>query len=84
MTNDPNLESPLHRKQKDYWILDLGTAAPYYCKNKIYGIAILLRHVCRSVNVMNIINSIPNRRRGRRDCMGVGFSTTYVISAYNH
>ena len=42
MTNDPNLESPLHRKQEDYWILDMGTAAPYYCKNKIYGIAILL------------------------------------------
>jgi hypothetical protein len=43
MTNDPNLESPLHiKKQEDYWILDMGTAAPYYCKNKIYGIAILL------------------------------------------
>jgi hypothetical protein len=42
MTNDPNLESPLQRKQEDYWILDMGTAAPYYCKNKIYVIAILL------------------------------------------
>ena len=50
-------------EKKDYRIRQLGTATPYGCNDKIDGIGILSSPSCRSVNVMNIFNSTPRRRR---------------------
>ena len=37
-TNNLNLATPLRRKKENYWIRELGTATPYGCNDKIYGI----------------------------------------------
>ena len=57
-TNNPNLATPLRRQYEDYWIRELETATPYGCNDKIDGIGILSSPTCRSVNVMNIFNSL--------------------------
>ena len=62
-TNNPNLTTPLCRQKNDYWIRELGTATPYGCNDKIDGIGILSSPTCRSVNVMDICNSSPRRKR---------------------
>jgi len=36
--NNSNLTTPLRRQKGDYWIRELGTATPYGCNDKIYGI----------------------------------------------
>jgi len=63
MTNNPNLATPLRRQKEDYWIRELGTATPYGCNDKIDGIGILSSPTCRSVNVKDIFNSAPRRKR---------------------
>ena len=62
-TNNPNLATPLRRQYEDYWIRELETATPYGCNDKIDGIGILSSPTCRSVNVMDIFNSAPRRKR---------------------
>jgi hypothetical protein len=62
-TSNPNLTTPLHRQREDYWIRELGTATPNGCNDKIDGIGILSSPTCRSVNVMDIFNSGPRRKR---------------------
>ena len=62
-TNNPNLTTPLRRQKEDYWIRELGTATPYGCNDKIDGIGILSSPTCRSVNVMDIFNFAPRRKR---------------------
>ena len=62
-TNNPNLATPLRRQNEDYWIWELGTATPYGCNDKIDGIGIISSPTCRSVNVMDIFNSAPRRKR---------------------
>ena len=62
-TNNPNLATPLHRQKENYWIRELGTATPYSCNDKIDGKGILSSPTCRSVNVMDIFNSAPRRKR---------------------
>ena len=62
-TNNPDLETPLCMQKKDDWIRELGTATPYGCNDKIDGIGILSSPTCRSVNVMDIFNSAPRRKR---------------------
>ena len=62
-SNNPNLSTTLRRQKEDYWIRQLGTATPYGCNDKIDGIGILSSPSCNSVNVMNIFNSTPRRRR---------------------
>jgi hypothetical protein len=62
-TNNPNLATPLRRQKEDYWIRELGTATPYGCNDKVDGIGILYSPTCRSVNVMDIFNSAPRRKR---------------------
>ena len=62
-TNNPNLATPLRRQKEDYWIRELGTATPYGCNDKIDGIGILSGPACSSVNVMDIFNSSPRRKR---------------------
>jgi hypothetical protein len=62
--NNPNLATPLRRQKEDYWIREVGTATSYGCNDKIEGIGILSSPTCRSVNVMDIFNSAPRRKRG--------------------
>ena len=62
-TNNPNLATPLRRQNEDYWIRELETVTPYGCNDKIDGIGILSSPTCRSVNVMDIFNSAPRRKR---------------------
>ena len=62
-TNNPNLETPLRRQNEDYWIRELRIATPYGCNDKINGIGILSSPTSRSVNVMDIFNSAPRRKR---------------------
>ena len=62
-TNNPNLATPLRRQNEDYWIRELETVTPYGCNDKIDGIGILSSPTCRSVNVMDIFNSTPRRKR---------------------
>ena len=61
--HNPNLSTTLRRQKEDYWIRQLETATPYGCNDKIDGIGILSSPSCNSVNVMNIFNSTPRRRR---------------------
>ena len=65
MTNNPNLATPLRRQKEDNWIRELVTAIPYGCNDKIYGIGILSAPTCRSVNVIDIFNSVPRRKQSR-------------------
>ena len=62
-TNNPNLATPLRRQKEDYWIRELGTATPYGCNDKIDGIGILSNPSSNSINVMNVFNNTPRRKR---------------------
>ena len=62
-TNNPNLATPLRIQKEEYWIRELGTATSYGCNGKIDGKDILSSPTCRSVNVMDIFNSAPRRKR---------------------
>ena len=58
--------APLRRQKEYYWIRELGTAIPYGWNDKIDGIyGILSSHTSRSVNVMDIFNSDPRRKRSQ-------------------
>jgi hypothetical protein len=57
-TNNPNLTTPLLRQKEDYRIRELGIATYYGCNDKIDGIGILSSPTCRSMNVMDIFNSL--------------------------
>jgi hypothetical protein len=62
-TNNPNLATPLRIQKEDYWIREFGTATLYGCNDKIDGIGNISNPTCRSVNVMDIFNSAPRRKR---------------------
>ena len=62
-TNNPNLATPFRRQNEDYWMRELGTATPYGCNDKIDGISISSSPTCRPMNVMDICNSAPLRKR---------------------
>ena len=62
-TNNLNLATPLRRQKEDYWIRELRTATSYGCNDKIDGTGILSSPTCISVNVMDIFNSAPRRKR---------------------
>ena len=59
----------LHREcREDFWIRELGTAAPYGCNNKIKGVGILTSPSCQKTNVLSLFNQKQRRKRshGRR------------------
>ena len=62
-SNNPHLATTLRRQKQDYWIRKLGTATLYGCNDKIDGIVTLSSPSCSSVNVINIFNSTPQRKR---------------------
>ena len=47
-TNNPGLSSPLRRQREDFWIIELGTAAPYGCNDKIDSVGNLSSPRCSS------------------------------------
>ena len=51
-TNNPNLSNPFRQKREEYWIRQLGTAAPYGCNDHIDSIGNLTNPGCQSVNVL--------------------------------
>ena len=58
-----------HREcREDFWIRELGTAAPYGCNNKIKGVGILTSPSCQKTNVLSLFNQKQRRKRshGRR------------------
>ena len=62
-SNSPNLSTPLRRQKEEYWIRKLGTAIPYGCNDKIDSIGNLSSPRCNNVNVMNIFDNTPRRKR---------------------
>ena len=62
-TNNPNLSTPFRRKREEYWIRQLGTAAPYGCNDHIDSIGNLTSPGCQSVNVLNLFDRTSRRPR---------------------
>ena len=62
-TNNPNLSTPFRRKREDYWIKQLGTAAPYGCNDHIDSVGNLTSPGCQSVNVLQLFDKTARRRR---------------------
>ena len=62
-TTNPNLSTPFRRKREEYWIRQLGTAAPYGCNGHIYSIGNLTSPGCQSVNVLNLFDRTSRRPR---------------------
>jgi len=58
--NNPNLGTPLHRQNENYWIRELGTATPYGCNDKIDGIHLHLHLLEYCEGPSNGINSQEN------------------------
>ena len=63
-TNKPiNSCTPFRRKREEYWIRQLGTAAPYGCNDHIDSIGNLTSPGCQSVNVLNLFDRTSRRHR---------------------
>ena len=63
-TNKPiNSSTPFRRKREEYWIRQLGTAAPYGCNEHIDSIGNLTSPRCQSVNVFNLFGRTSRRHR---------------------
>ena len=62
-TNNPSLSTPLRRQGEEFWIRELGTAAPYGCNDKIDSVGNLTSRRCSSVNVMRLFGSSQRRKR---------------------
>ena len=62
-TNNPSLSTPLRRQREEFWIRELGTAAPYGCNDKIDSVGNLTSPRCSSVNVMRLFGSSQRRKR---------------------
>ena len=45
-SNNPSLSTPLRRQREEFWIRELGTAAPYGCNDKIYSVGNLTSLRC--------------------------------------
>lgn len=57
-TYNPSCSTPLRRQTVEYWIHELGTAAPYYgCNDKIDSFENLTSPDCCSVNMMRFFDS---------------------------
>ena len=64
LTNKPiNSCTPFRRKREEYWIRQLGTAAPYGCNDHIDSIGNLTSPGCQSVNVLNLFDRTSRRHR---------------------
>ena len=55
-TNNSNHSTPFRRKREEYWIRQLGTAAPYGCNDHIDSIGNLTSPGSQSVNVLNLFD----------------------------
>jgi hypothetical protein len=62
-SNSPSLSTPFRRKREEFWIRELGTATPYGCNDNINSMGNLTSPGYSSVNVMNLFNRSPRRRR---------------------
>ena len=62
-TNNPSLSTPLRRQREEFWIRELGTAAPHGCNDKIDSVENLTSSRCSSVNVMRLFCSSQRRKR---------------------
>ena len=62
-TNNHNLSTPCRRKREEYWIRQLGTAAPYGYNDHIDCIGNLTSPGCQSVNVLNLFDRTSRRPR---------------------
>ena len=63
-TNKPiNSCTPFRRKREEYWIRQLGTAAPYGCNDNIDSIGNLTSPGCQSVNVLNLFDRTSRRHQ---------------------
>ena len=62
-TNNPSLSTPLRRQCEEFWIRELGTAAPYDCNDKIDSVGNLTSPRCSSINVMRLFGSSQRRKR---------------------
>ena len=57
-TNNPSLSTPLRRQREEFWIRELGTAAPYGCNDKIDSVGNLTSPRSSSVNVMRLFGRV--------------------------
>ena len=64
-TNYPSLSTPLRSLREEFWIRELGTAAPYGCNDKKDSVGNLTSPRCSSVNVMRLFGSSQRRTRNR-------------------
>ena len=62
-TNSPGLSTPLRKQREEFWIRKLGTAFPYGCNDNIRSIGNLSSPRCNDVNVMNLFDKTPRRKR---------------------
>ena len=62
-TNSPNLSTPYRRNREEFWIRKLGTAMPYGCNDNISTIGNLSSPGCRSINVLNLFDTLQRRQR---------------------
>ena len=62
-TKNPSLCTPLRRQSEEFWIRELGTAAPYGCNDKIDSVGNLTSPRCSSVSVMRLFGSSQRRKR---------------------
>ena len=62
-TNSPTLSRPHRTDREEFWIQQLGTAMPYGCNDNIKGLGNLSSPACSSVNVMDLFNTSPRRKR---------------------
>ena len=62
-SNNPNLSTPLLRQKEEYWIRKLRTVMPYGCNDKIDSIGNISCPGWSNVNVMNIFDNTPIRKR---------------------
>ena len=62
-TNNPSLSTPLRRQREEFWIRELGTAAPYGCNGKIDSVGNFTSPRYSSVNVMRLYGSSQRRKR---------------------
>ena len=62
-TNSNKLSTPYRRRREEHWIKKLCTATPYGCNDKIDSIGNLTSPSCNNINVMNIFEKSPRRKR---------------------
>ena len=60
---DHRTNNPLCRQNENYCITELGIATVYVCNAKVDGTGMLSSHIGSSVNVVDIFNYAPRRRR---------------------